>query len=169
MKIAAVVGLTTALFMAAAPAASAAPALPDFDAFPKADAHDYEVRGGPVYSVRGFRTPSGIYCTSSSHRGMSALDCYGPFVGAPDDANTAHFFGYFDGAPSLAFKKAELNTDPPKFEGHPIPMLQPNVTYAFDSADCAYTDGLLLSCVMDQGPHQKGFIATPTETVTIGI
>lgn len=51
-------------------AAQAAPAAPDFSSYPKASEEDYTVRPGLAYSVRGFRTPSGLYCTSIAARCM---------------------------------------------------------------------------------------------------
>lgn len=70
--------------VAAVPAAAqAAPAAPDFSSYPKESEGDYTVRPGLAYSVRGFRTPSGLYCTSSNHRAMYAMNCTGPFAGAP--------------------------------------------------------------------------------------
>ena len=74
--------------VAAAPAVALAdPGIPDFASYPKVTAADYTVRDGLAYSVRGFRTPSGLNCTSSQHRDMYALDCTGGLVGLPDGAN----------------------------------------------------------------------------------
>lgn len=52
--------------------ANAAPDVPDLSSYPKVSEDDYTVRPGLAYSVRGFRTPSGLYCTSSNRRAMYA-------------------------------------------------------------------------------------------------
>ena len=149
--------------------ASADADIPDFDSMPKAATNDFTVREGVAYSVRGFRTPSGAYCTSSNHRGMYALDCYGPFVGAPDGANSVHLFGYADSVTPLKFDAADIDfSKTPQFEGHPLAILPPGTDYAFDNAHCAYTAGYQLACVMAKGANQKGFVATLTDFTVIG-
>ncbi|WP_100524038.1 hypothetical protein [Mycobacteroides abscessus] len=159
--------LMLVLALVCAPNALADPALPDFSSMPKAAAKDFTVRDGLAYSVRGFRTPSGAYCTSSSHRGMSALDCHGRFFGAPDGANSAHLFN--NSPEPLRFGTEDVDfTKTPEFEGHPLPLLLPGVDYAFDNSHCAYIAGYQLACAMDLRGSQVGFVATPTDFAAIG-
>lgn len=69
--LAALAAASIPLALLTAATASADPALPDFGAYPTADVKDFVVRDTLVYSVRGFTTPDGVFCTSSSHRGTS--------------------------------------------------------------------------------------------------
>src|SRR5690625_7284274 len=88
--IAVTAALAAPLSLLAAGGAAATPDLPDFGAYPRADAKDFVVRDTLAYSVRGFTTPDGVFCTSSSHRGRSSLACFsvsGRLPGAPGDAN----------------------------------------------------------------------------------
>lgn len=59
----AITGFLATVATVPAVAAQAAPAAPDFSSCAKASESDYTVRPGLAYSVRGFRTPSGLYCT----------------------------------------------------------------------------------------------------------
>ncbi|MGV0635993.1 hypothetical protein ABQE69_16070 [Mycolicibacillus trivialis] len=158
--IAAALGVAAAVLTA--PAATADPALPDFSAFPKADAKDYVVRDGVAYSVRGFTTPEGVFCTSSSHRGMSSVDCFStvPLPGASDGANTVHVrrSGNVLEPTTMVAAQVEPGPGPVEFEGHPLRMLPPAVDYAFDQANCARDATTQLACVMSNGTEQHGFV-----------
>lgn len=148
------------LALLVAPPASADPALPDFGAYPKAEAKDYVVRDSLAYSVRGFTTPDGVFCTSSSHRGMSAVDCFGPLPDAPGGANTVHLYRSGNVLTPVNFAVATVDPGPngPEFEGHPLRMLPIGVNYAFDQAQCARTGAIQLACVMENGTERHGFV-----------
>ncbi len=150
--------------------AQATPAAPDFSSYPKASEGDYTVRPGLAYSVRGFRTPSGLYCTSSNHRMMYAMNCTGPFASAPGEANTVSLFESGTVVSPTKFTNVE-NPSPgsnPEFEGHPINLLPKNTAYAFDDAICVWTDTIALACRIGSGQTYTGFIATSDSTTTIG-
>ncbi|OHV05189.1 hypothetical protein [Mycobacterium talmoniae] len=145
-----------------APSACAAPQIPDFGSYPKADYQDFVVRDTQVYSVRGFQTPDGLFCTSSSHRGMHALDCFGAFPAAPEEANTVHLFSSGAVVSPVAFKVATVG--PAEFEGHPLPLLPAGINYAFDGAQCVRDARWLLACAMGTGDAQDGFVVTAGKT-----
>lgn len=166
----AVTGFLAMVAAVPAVAAQAAPAAPDFSSYPKASEGDYTVRPGLAYSVRGFRTPSGLYCTSSNHRAMYAMNCTGPFAGAPEGANTVSLFESGALVSPIKFTSVE-NSSPgsnPEFEGHPINLLPKNTAYAFDDAICVWTDTIALACRIGSGQTYNGFIATSDSTTTIG-
>jgi hypothetical protein len=166
----AVAGLLAMLATVPAVAAQAAPAAPDFSSYPKASESDYTVRPGLAYSVRGFRTPSGLYCTSSNHRMMYAMNCTGPFASAPGGANTVSLFESGTVVSPIKFTSVE-NPSPgskPEFEGHPLNLLPKNTAYAFDDAICVWTDTIALACRIGSGQTYTGFIATSDTTTTIG-
>lgn len=160
------------LMVAAAPSlpVHAAPAVPDFESYPTVSADDYTVRPGLAYSVRGFRTPSGLYCTSSMHRAMYAVDCTGPFVGAPDGANWVSLYESGTVVSPVKFSKSEgpQPAGVPEFEGTPINLLPKNTAYAFDDAICVWTDTVQLACRMGSGEQFNGFVATAHATTTFG-
>lgn len=153
-------GITVAV-CAAAPA-SADPALPDFGAYPEADAKDYVVRDTLVYSVRGFTTPDGVFCTSSSHRGISYVDCYGPLPGAPGGADSVHLARMGNAISPATFKATTVGAA--EFEGRPLATLPPGLDYAFDQARCVRDGGFQLACVMDNGTDRHGFVRTGGHT-----
>ncbi|OBJ70460.1 hypothetical protein A5643_10695 [Mycobacterium sp. 1274756.6] len=142
--------------MLTAPSAAADPVLPDFDAFPKADAKDYVVRDTLAYSVRGFTTSEGVFCTSSSHRGISYVDCYGPLPSAPDGATSVHLGRMGNALSEVTFRSDPVG--PAEFEGHPLRMLPAAVDYDFDQAHCARDATTQLACVMGNGTEQHRFV-----------
>ncbi|BBY54428.1 hypothetical protein H7J07_06985 [Mycobacterium koreense] len=161
--------LAAPLSVLAAGGAAATPALPDFGAYPRADAKDFVVRDTQVYSVRGFTTPEGVFCTSSTHRGMSSLDCFspsGPLPGAPDDANTVHLRRSGNVLEPVAFTAAPVETGPGpvQFEGTPLRTLPPALDYAFDQAQCVRDASWQLACVMDNGTQRHGFVISAGHT-----
>lgn len=166
----AVGGFLAMVVIVPAVTAQASPAAPDFSSYPRASENDYTVRPGLAYSVRGFRTPSGLYCTSSNHRMMYAMNCTGPFAGAPGGANTVSLFESGTVVSPVKFANGE-NPSPgsnPAFEGHPLNLLPKNTAYAFDDAICVWTDTIALACRMGSGQTYTGFIATSDTTATIG-
>ncbi|WP_040623585.1 hypothetical protein [Mycobacterium parascrofulaceum] len=164
------IGLLASLGMAPAVVAHAAPAVPDFSSYPKVSEDDYTVRPGLAYSVRGFRTPSGLYCTSSNHREMYAMNCTGPLADAPGGVNTVSLFMSGTVLSPVKFTRVD-GPNPgnnPEFEGHPINLLPKNTAYAFDHAICVWTDTIALACRIGLGEAYNGFIATSDTTTTIG-
>ena len=160
------------IMLAAAPAvpAQAAPDVPDFSSYPKVSEDDYTVRPGLAYSVRGFRTPSGLYCTSSNHRAMYAVNCTGPLVGTPDGANWVNLFESGDVVTPVKFTHGDApqSTGVPQFEGQPINLLPKDTAYAFDDAVCVWTATIALACRMGSGAEHNGFIATVDAVTTFG-
>ncbi|MEE6167435.1 MULTISPECIES: hypothetical protein [unclassified Mycolicibacterium] len=166
----ALVGGLVVLGAVPAVAAHAAPAVPDFSSYPKVAEDDYTVRPGLAYSVRGFRTPSGLYCTSSNHRAMYAVNCTGPLVGAPDGTNWVNLFESGNVVTPVKFTHGDApqSADVPQFEGHPINLLPKDTAYAFDDAICVWTDTIALACRMGSGDEYNGFIATTDAVTTFG-
>ncbi|BBZ00262.1 hypothetical protein [Mycolicibacterium fallax] len=162
--------------VAAAPAVALAdPGIPDFASYPKVTAADYTVRDGLAYSVRGFRTPSGLNCTSSQHRDMYALDCTGGLVGLPDGANWIRLraSGPVVSAPTFSTAEDRPSVEGvPQFEATPLPLLPAGQLYAFDAAQCVWTDTVALACkfASREKPDAEytGFVATTTGTTTFG-
>ncbi|BBZ14915.1 hypothetical protein [Mycobacterium branderi] len=140
-------------------AAAGPPALPDFDAYPRAQDKDYLVRDTPAYWVHGFQTPDGLFCTSSSHR-TSYLDCYGPFPSAPGGANYIALSNFAPPVPKV------ITLGPREFEGHPLAQLPVGLTYRFDGSECVRGGQWELACVMltDDGGYSSGFAVTEGRT-----
>lgn len=149
---------------------SALPVVPDFDSYPRVSADDYTVRPGLAYSVRGFRTPSGVYCTSSTHRAMYAMNCIGPLVGAPEGANAVTLYQSGTAVDPVKFSRVDApqSDGVPKFEGQPIKLLPKDTAYAFDDATCVWTEAIMLACRMGSVEQFNGFVATENATSTFG-
>lgn len=142
--------------------ATAAPALPDFRVYPKADAHDYVVRGTKAPTVSGFTTPEAVFCTSSTHRGVSTLDCVGPLPGAPHGANSVHLSRSGDVIAPVTFAPATaVSAD---VGGHRLRSLPTGVNYAADNVQCLREGVWQLVCVMENGSQRHGFVITAGKT-----
>lgn len=145
--------------------------VPDFAAYPAVDPAQYVLREGQGFPVQGFRTPEGFVCMTTQHRAMYALDCRGPFVGAPHDANLAHLFSYgtANGAIPMSFTHTEEPLRPVDgLREDEAPMLPAGQRFEVGNATCIHTDDILLACRMADPVKGNGFVATPTETTTFG-
>lgn len=145
--------------------------VPDFAAYPAVDPAQYVLREGQGFPVQGFRTPDGFVCMTTQHRAMYALDCRGPFVGAPDDANLAHLFSYGtnNGAIPISFSRtAEPLSPVDGLDEGAAPLLPAGQRFDLGNATCVHTDDILLACRMADAQKGNGFIATATETTSFG-
>jgi hypothetical protein len=145
--------------------------VPDFAAYPAVDPTQYVLREGQGFPVQGFRTPDGFACMTTQHRAMYALDCRGPFVGAPNDANLAHLFSYgtTNGAIPMSFTRtAEPLSPVDGLTADEAPMLPAGQRFDAGNATCVHTDDILLACRMADPVKGNGFIATATETKSFG-
>ncbi|MUL85268.1 MULTISPECIES: hypothetical protein [unclassified Mycolicibacterium] len=145
--------------------------VPDFAAYPAVDTAQFVLREGEGFPVQGFRTPGGFVCLTTQHRAMYALDCRGPFVGAPDGANLAHLFSYgtTNGAIPMSFSYTDQPLSPVDgLTEDEAPMLPAGQRFDVGNATCIYTDDILLACRMADPEKGNGFIATTTETTSFG-
>ncbi|MGW4101285.1 hypothetical protein [Mycobacterium sp. NPDC004974] len=145
--------------------------IPDFAAYPAVDAAQYVLREDQGFPVQGFRTPEGFVCMTTQHRAMYALDCRGPFVGAPNDANLAHLFSYgtTNGAIPMSFSRTEEPLSPVDgITEDEAPMLPAGQRFDLGNATCIHTDDILLACRMADPQKGNGFIATTTDTRPFG-
>lgn len=145
--------------------------VPDFAAYPAVDPTHYVLRTGEGFPVQGFRTPDGFVCLTTQHRAMYALDCRGPFVGAPGNANLAHLFSYgtTNGAIPMSFSRTDAPLSPVDgLSEDDAPMLPAGHRYDVGNAACLYTDDILLACRMADPVKGNGFVATRTETTSFG-
>lgn len=145
--------------------------VPDFTAYPAVDPTEYILRRGRGFPVQGFRTPDGFVCMTTQHRAMYALDCRGPFVGAPDGANLAHLFSYgtTNGAIPMSFSRTDEPLSPVDGRSEDeAPTLPAGRRFEVGNATCVYTDGIRLACRMADPVKGNGFVATATGTTTFG-
>jgi hypothetical protein len=145
--------------------------VPDFAAYPAVDPTRYTLRSGQGFPVQGFRTPDGFVCMTTQHRAMYALDCRGPFVGAPDDANLAHLFSYgtTNGAIPMSFLRSDQPLSPVDgLREDEAPMLPAGQRFEVGNATCIHTDDIRLACRMADPVEGNGFVATATGTTTFG-
>lgn len=145
--------------------------VPDFAAYPAVDPAQYVLREGQGFPVQGFRTPDGFVCMTTQHRAMYALDCRGPFVGAPNDANLAHLFSYgtTNGAIPMSFSRTEEPLSPVDgLDEDEAPMLPAGQRFDLGNATCVHTDDIRLACRMADPQKGNGFIATSTGTTSFG-
>ncbi|QZH60688.1 hypothetical protein K1X22_02430 [Mycolicibacterium farcinogenes] len=145
--------------------------VPDFAAYPAVDPAQYTLREGEGFPVQGFRTPDGFVCMTTQHRAMYALDCRGPFVGAPDDANLAHLFSYgtTNGAIPMSFSRTEKPLSPVDgLTEDEAPTLPAGRRFEAGNATCVHTDDILLACRMADPRRGNGFVATSTKTTSFG-
>ncbi|UBV14356.1 hypothetical protein [Mycolicibacterium fortuitum] len=145
--------------------------VPDFASYPAVDPTQYTLRSGQGFPVQGFRTPDGFVCMTTQHRAMYALDCRGPFVGAPDDANLAHLFSYgtTNGAIPMSFLRSDQPLSPVDgLSEDEAPMLPAGQRFDVGNATCIYTDDIRLACRMADPVEGNGFIAIATGTTTFG-
>jgi len=145
--------------------------VPDFAAYPAVDPTAYVLRTGEGFPVQGFRTPDGFVCMTTQHRAMYALDCRGPFVAAPNDANLAHLFSYgtTNGAIPMSFSRTEEPLSPVDgLSEDEAPMLPAGQRFDVGNATCIRTDDVLLACRMADPQKGNGFIATATDTRSFG-
>lgn len=115
--------------------------------------------------------PDGFVCMTTQHRAMYALDCRGPFVGAPDDANLAHLFSYgtVNGAIPMSFTHTDAPLSPVDgLREDEAPMLPAGQRFEVGNATCIHTDDILLACRMADPVKGNGFVATGTGTTTFG-
>ncbi|MFV8049847.1 hypothetical protein [Mycobacterium sp. 48b] len=145
--------------------------VPEFGAYPAVDPAQYVLREGQGFPVQGFRTSDGFVCMTTQHRAMYALDCRGPFVGAPDDANFAHLFSYgtTNGAIPMSFSRTDEPLSPVDgLSEDEAPILPPGQRFDVGNATCVHTDQILLACRMADPQKGNGFIATATQTTSFG-
>ncbi|MGV0811967.1 hypothetical protein ABQF34_08385 [Mycolicibacterium boenickei] len=145
--------------------------VPNFSAYPAVDPAPYVLREGQGFPVQGFRTPDGFVCLTTQHRAMYALDCRGPFVGAPDDANLAHLFSYgtTNGAIPMSFSHTDEPLSPVEgLSEDDAPMLPAGQRFELGNATCIRTDEIRLACRMADPVKGNGFIATATGTTSFG-
>lgn len=145
--------------------------IPDFAAYPAVDAAQYVLREGQGFPVQGFRTPEGFVCLTTQHRAMYALDCRGPFVGAPNGGNLAHLFSYgtTNGAIPMDFSRTDKPLSPVDgLTEDEARMLPAGQRFEAGNATCIHTDDILLACRMADPQKGNGFIATGKDTTTFG-
>lgn len=145
--------------------------VPDFAAYPAVDPAQYVLHAGEGFPVQGFRTPDGFACMTTQHRAMYALDCRGPFVAAPNDANLAHLFSYgtTNGAIPMSFSRTDEPLSPVDgLTEDAAPMLPAGQRFEAGNATCMHTDDILLACRIADPAKGNGFIATRTETKPFG-
>ncbi|GAB5900718.1 hypothetical protein OKHIL_65270 [Mycolicibacterium mageritense] len=176
------VAMTTAVLAALwlvtrpAPAPSApvpthltADGVPDFAAYPVAAPERYRLND--EFPTQGFRTSTGFVCVTLQHRAMFALDCQGPFAGAPGGANHVHLFSYGPGNASLPIQFShndQVVSDFYDVDQDHLPVLPAGEVYGEGNTACVHTDEILLACRISDPVKGNGFIATATTTTTFG-
>lgn len=141
----------------------------DFDAYLKATKDDYSLGQWVGY---GFRTADGFRCKLAAHMSMSAVDCHGPFIGAPDGATAVHVFSYSPGADArpVEFHSNEPAewADPTAFDGHPLRLLPEGSTLDALNGHCVHTAAIMLACRLGSAAEGRGFVATSGSTSAFG-
>ncbi|WKG02328.1 hypothetical protein [Mycolicibacterium sp. HK-90] len=145
--------------------------VPDFSAYPAVDPTQYILHKGQGFPVQGFRTPGGFVCMTTQHRAMYALDCRGPFVGAPNDANLAHLFSYgtTNGAIPMSFSRTDEPLSPVDGVSEDEALMLPaGQRFELGNVTCVHTDDIRLACRMADPVNGNGFVATATGTTSFG-
>ncbi len=154
----------TMLALPLAPPASADPGV-DFARYPSVSPAPYSL--GQWLGV-GFQTPAGFRCKLASHLAMSAVDCYGPFVGSPVGVHINSGSPGTAGPVRFSGDVPAEWADPARFDGHPLAVLPAGSALAGPESVCVHDERILLACRLGDPVHGRGFVATAAGTTVFG-